>query len=71
VGLRTSPDDYFNYAGLAASYAQLNHMDEAARTASDLKRVWPFFAIDSFTQQFQGEADRALIVEGLRKAGLK
>jgi adenylate cyclase len=71
AGLRTSPGDYFNYAGLAASYAQLNRKDEAAHAASDLKRVWPFFAIDSFTRQFQGEADRALIVEGLRKAGLQ
>ncbi len=71
AGLRTSPDDYFNYAGLAASYAQLGRKDEATQAADDLRRVWPFFEVDSFVRQFQGEADRALIVEGLRKAGLK
>jgi TolB-like protein/Flp pilus assembly protein TadD len=70
VGRRTSPDDYFIYAGLAASYAQLERKDEAARAAEDVKRVWPFFKVDAFIAQFQGEADRALIAEGLRRAGL-
>jgi len=71
AGLRTSPDDYFNHAGLAASYAQLGRKDEAVHAADDLRRVWPFFEVDSFVAQFEGDANRALIVEGLRKAGLK
>jgi hypothetical protein len=33
-------------------------------------RVWPFFDVDSFVAQFD-KANRALIVEGLHKAGLK
>ena len=70
AGRRTSPDDYFIYAGLAASYAQLGRKDEAARAVVDVRRVWPFFKVDDFVAQFQGEADRALIAEGLRKAGL-
>jgi TolB-like protein/Tfp pilus assembly protein PilF len=70
AGRRTSPDDYFLYAGLAASYAQLERKDEAARAAEDVRRVWPFFKVDDFIAQFQGEANRALIAEGLRKAGL-
>jgi hypothetical protein len=37
----------------------------------DLKRVWPFFAVDGFAAQFEGDANRTLIAEGLRKAGLK
>ncbi len=60
AGRRTSPDDYFIYAGLAASYAQLGRKDEAARAVVDVRRVWPFFKVDDFVAQFQGEADRAL-----------
>ena len=70
AGLRTSPSDYFNYAGLAASYAQLGRTDEAVHAAEEVRRVWPFFDIASFVAQFD-EANRALIVEGLHKAGLK
>jgi len=71
AGLRTSPSDYFIYAGLAASYAQLDRKDEAAHAADDVRRVWPFFEVDTFAEQFEGDANRALIVDGLRKAGLK
>jgi adenylate cyclase len=70
AGLRTSPSDYFNHAGLAASYAQLGRTDEAVHAAEEVRRVWPFFEVDSFVAQFN-EANRPLIVEGLHKAGLK
>jgi len=69
AGLRSSPNDYFNYAGLAASYAQLGQTDEAAYAASEVRRVWPFFKVDTFITQFDSR-DRALIAEGLHKAGL-
>ena len=65
------PDDYYNDCGLAAAYAQLDRKDEAARAADDLRRVWPFFELKKFVEQFEGEANRELIGEGLRKAGLK
>jgi adenylate cyclase len=70
AGVRTSPSDYYNYAGLAASYAQLGRTDEAMHAAGEVRRVWPFFDVDSFVAQFDS-ANRALIVEGLHKAGLK
>jgi adenylate cyclase len=70
AGLRTSPSDYYNYAGLAASYGQLGRTDEAVHAAEEVRRVWPFFDVDTFVAQFD-EANRALIVEGLHKAGLK
>jgi TolB-like protein/Flp pilus assembly protein TadD len=70
AGVRTSPSDYYNYAGLAASYAQLGRTDEAVHAAEEVRRIWPFFQVDSFVAQFD-EANRALIVEGLHKAGLK
>jgi len=70
TGVRTSPSDYYNYAGLAASYAQLGRTDEAMHAAEEVRRVWPFFDVDTFVAQFD-EANRALIVEGFHKAGLK
>ena len=68
---RASPDDLGIHAGLAAAYAQLGRKDEAAHAADEVRRTWPFFEIDTFAAQFQGDASRALIVEGLRKAGLE
>jgi adenylate cyclase len=69
--LAKSPDDYFVHAGLAAAYAQLGRQEDAARAAAAVKHDWPFFSIDFFVAQFQAEADRSLIAEGLHKAGLK
>jgi hypothetical protein len=65
------PSNYFIHAGLAASYAQLGRKEEAAQAAADAVRAWPFFRVDQFITNFQAEADRALVAEGLRKAGLK
>jgi len=39
AGVRTSPSDYYNYAGLAASYAQLGRTEEAAHAAQEVRRV--------------------------------
>jgi TolB-like protein/Flp pilus assembly protein TadD len=70
-GLGASPDDYFIYAGLAAAYAQLDRKTEAASAAADVRRVWPFFAVGTFARQFENETDRALVIDGLQKAGLE
>jgi tetratricopeptide (TPR) repeat protein len=70
-GLRASPNDYFIYAGLAASYAQLKQQGEAERAAAATMRAFPFFEVNGFAAQFEGAANHALIVEGLNKAGLK
>jgi adenylate cyclase len=70
-GVRQDPSDYFTHACLAASYAQLGRMEDAARAVSGTLHAWPFFRVEVFVSQFKREADRALIAEGLRKAGLK
>jgi TolB-like protein/Flp pilus assembly protein TadD len=81
AGIRTRPGDYFNHAGLAASYAQLGRTDDAAHAAEAVRRLWPFFDVDSFVAFFDTgcmhaatpsvcAANRALIAEGLHKAGL-
>jgi tetratricopeptide (TPR) repeat protein len=71
AGARAFPDDYGGYSGLAAAYAQLDRKDEAAHAADNLRRVWPFFQVSKFVEQFQGEDYRALMAEGMHKAGLK
>jgi adenylate cyclase len=71
VGIRLNPADYFTHACLAAAYAQLERMEDARRAASATLRAWPFFHVETFVSQYRREADRALIAEGLRKAGLR
>jgi adenylate cyclase len=81
AGVSNDPNDYFNQAALAACYAQLGQMDEAAHAAGEVRRIWPFFNVDSFVAQFDTvcsptipsvcAANHTLIVEGLHKAGLK
>jgi len=70
-GVRQNPADYFNQACLAASYAQLGRMQNAVMAANGTLHAWPFFRVESFVSQFQREVDRALITEGLHKAGMK
>ena len=62
---------YVFHAGLAAAYAQLDRRSEAASAVNQLMRTWPFFESVTFSEQFQGAANRTLIVDGLRKAGLR
>jgi adenylate cyclase len=71
AGDHAMPKNYFFHAGLAASHAQLGRKEEAAHAAADVLRTWPFFRVDQFITNFQDEADRALIADGLRKAGLE
>ena len=59
------------WKGQAASYGQLGRKEEGAQAAADVLRTWPFFRVDKFITNFQDETDRALIAEGLRKAGLE
>ena len=71
AAVRKTPNEYFIHAGLAASYAQLGRMTDAKRAAQDTLRTWPFFRVDEFADQFAGIAQKAVIKEGLRQAGLK
>jgi adenylate cyclase len=56
---------------LAATYARLGRTAEAARAAAALRRLDPFFEVDSFGTGFRQPAHREAIVAGLRAAGLK
>jgi TolB-like protein/Flp pilus assembly protein TadD len=60
----------YSYAGLAAAYAQLGRAEEAARALEALRTLQPFFGMNRFLDQFKAGADRTLLDDGLRKAGL-
>ena len=63
--------DYGIYAFLAAAYAELGRAAEAEYAATQVKRLWPFFRITVFINQWNDEKSRKLIADGLGKAGLK
>ena len=63
--------DYGIYAFLAAAYAELGRAAEAEHAAAQVKRLWPFFKISAFINQWKDEKSRRLIADGLGKAGLK
>jgi adenylate cyclase len=56
---------------LAAAYAQAHRMNEAAEAASEVRRLEPFFELDSFGRALRNPSDRDKLIAGLRKAGLK
>ena len=69
-GLSRYPDWPGNHIILAAAYAQSGRSGDAKREAQEVLRLDPFFAIDNYGTVFRNQADRAKIVQGLRKAGL-
>jgi adenylate cyclase len=60
-----------NHIALAAAYARAGHSEDAARATATVLRLHPFFELDSYGSVFRNPGDRAAIVDGLRKAGLK
>jgi tetratricopeptide (TPR) repeat protein len=69
-GVARRPDDPFMHAALAATFAQLDRMPEAARERMTVRRVNPFFDAATFGSSFQNPAHHAYLAEGLAKAGL-
>ena len=63
--------DYADQAALAAAYAQTGRAEDASRAVAATRRLWPYFEADAFLSQFQNQAHRAHIAEGLQKAGLE
>ena len=55
---------------LAAAYAEAGQLDAAARAAEQLRRLHPFFEIESFGEYFRDPADRQRFRASLRQAGL-
>jgi adenylate cyclase len=70
-GVIKSPNFAGYYIALAATYARLDRNEEAARAADTLRRLDPFFSIESFGSAFRKPAHREAFVVGLRQAGLQ
>ena len=70
-GVGQKPDFVGHHIGLAAAYAQSGRSEEAKQAATMVLRLSPFFETESYGTAFQSPTDRAALIEGLRKAGLK
>ncbi len=69
-GLSWYPDDVFIYIPLAAAYAQVGRLKDAARVVAKVRKLRPFFEVDNYGTAFIKPTDRSRIVDGLRRAGL-
>lgn len=63
------PQHYFSLMVLAAAFAKAGRIADAQRTAEALRRVQPFFKVDSF-RLFRDPAHNAMVIDGMRAAGL-
>ena len=69
-GVIKRPDYVGYHILLAATYAQLGRKKDAANAADQVRRLDPFFSVDTFGTALRNSAHRESIVEGLRQAGL-
>lgn len=70
-GVITRPDFAGYHLMLAATYAQMDRIEDARRAAADVLRFDPFFQVDSFGTAFKNEDHRLAIADGLKQAGLE
>ena len=71
LGAVQKPEFAGNYIALAAAYAQAGRIEEARRAAEKVKKLYPFFELESYGTVFHKSEDRNKIIAGLRKAGLE
>jgi adenylate cyclase len=70
--LHDNPDDMRAHTGLASAYGLLGQEKEARAAAEEVLRVEPKFSVEYVkTLPFKNKADKELLIEALRKAGLK
>jgi adenylate cyclase len=70
-GVSRKPEFVGNHIALAAAYIQAGRSEDATRAAATVLRLHPFFELDWYGSMFRSPANRAAIIDGLRKAGLK
>jgi TolB-like protein/class 3 adenylate cyclase len=68
-GVARFPNTSFLYAPLAAAYAQMNRLPEAAQSLDSLRRLNPFFDVNIFGSRFRNPAHQEYLREGIIKAG--
>jgi adenylate cyclase len=68
-----APNQQYNHAWLAATYAQLGQLDDARREAAEVLRINPKYTITGTQRRvsvYKRSEDMEHFVDGLRKAGL-
>ncbi|TAK67647.1 MAG: adenylate/guanylate cyclase domain-containing protein [Betaproteobacteria bacterium] len=68
--LRVEPDLVFLQAGRAAAAAEMQDTAQAEQAAAAVRRLDPFFKVETYGRRLVNPAHGAKLQEGLRKAGL-
>ena len=71
--LQINPDNTSNYRLLAVIYALLDRQEEASAAVKKVLEVDPNFSVEraSKAYPYKNQADLKLVIDALRKAGLK
>jgi len=71
--LRHNPDDLMAHIIMASSYSMGGREEEARAEAAEVLRIDPRFSLEYYakTLPFKNQADTELVIDALRKAGLK
>ncbi len=71
--LHRAPGSLFAHLGLASAYSLLGREEEARAEAEEVLRIDPKFSLDHLAKSlfFKNQADTELVIDSLRKAGLK
>jgi adenylate cyclase len=71
--LRSNPDHLLAHMGLASAYSLLGREEEARAEAEEVLRIDPKFSLDHLSSSllYKNRLDTELVLDSLRKAGLK
>jgi len=71
--LKRNPDDLMSHIALAAGYSMRGRVEEARAEAAEVLRIHPRYSLEHFakTLPYRNQADTELLLDALRKAGLR
>jgi adenylate cyclase len=71
--LNRAPNDVLTHISLAVAHSLAGRMDEAQAEAEEVLKINPKFSLENFAETLphKNKADKDLVIETLRKAGLK
>jgi adenylate cyclase len=71
--LKLSPNSMVTHISLTITYSQLGRDEEARAHAAEVLKISPEFSLDRFAKKlpFRNQAENELVINALRKAGLK
>ena len=71
--IQRNPEDIISHIALATGYIMVGREEEARAEAEEVLRIDPKFSLEYYanTLPYKSQADTELIIDALRKAGLK